>query len=141
MDNRSKESRSALMSRIHGKDTKPEMIVRKFLFSRGLRYRNNVKTLPGTPDIVLPKYKVAIFIHGCFWHGHSCRQGHLPSSNVDYWAAKITQNRERDQRKINDLEQLDWTVIVIWQCEIRNKAMQAERLNFLLTQIQNKNTL
>lgn len=141
MDNRSKESRSILMSRIHGKDTKPELIVRKFLFSRGLRYRNNVKTLPGTPDIVLPKYKVAIFIHGCFWHGHSCRQGHLPSSNVDYWTAKITQNRERDQRKINDLEQLDWTVIVIWQCEIRNKVIQVKRLNLLLTQIQNKSTL
>lgn len=141
MDNRSKESRSALMSRIHGKNTKPELTVRKFLFSQGLRYRNNVKTLPGTPDIVLPRFKVAIFIHGCFWHGHSCRQGHLPSSNVDYWATKITQNRERDQRKINDLEQLGWTVIVIWQCEIRNKTMQTERLNLLLTQIQNKTGL
>ena len=141
MDNRSKESRSELMSRIHGKDTKPELIVRKFLFSRGLRYRNNVKTLPGTPDIVLPKYKVAIFIHGCFWHGHTCRQGHLPSSNVDYWTAKITQNKERDQRKINDLIQLDWKVITIWQCEIRNKALQTERLNYLLTQIQKESKL
>ena len=135
MDNRSKESRSALMSRIHGKNTKPEIIVRKFLFSHGLRYRNNVKGLPGSPDIVLPKYKVVIFIHGCFWHGHSCRQGHLPSSNVDFWREKIIKNQERDQRKIKELKQLDWTVIVIWQCEIRNKVMQVQRLNDLLVQI------
>ena len=123
------------MARIHGKNTKPEIIVRKFLFSHGLRYRNNVKRLPGSPDIVLPKYKIVIFIHGCFWHGHSCRQGHLPNSNVDFWRDKIIKNQERDQRKIKELEQLNWTVIVIWQCEIRNKTMQALRLNDLLEEI------
>lgn len=107
------------MAKVKQRNTEPEIIVRQYLFSKGFRYRINVKTLPGSPDIVLPKYKIVIFVHGCFWHGHSCHAGHLPSSNIDYWKAKIEANRERDNRKVNDLKTLGWKVITIWQCEIK----------------------
>lgn len=95
MDIWSKEKRSAVMARIKSKDTKPEWIVRRYLYSRGYRYRKNVKKLPGSPDIVLRKYGVVIFIHGCFWHGHSF-DGHIPQSNSDYWRKKIERNQKRD---------------------------------------------
>ena len=87
------------MSKISSKDTKPEILVRKFLFSKGFRYRINVKTLPGKPDIVLPKYKTIIFVNGCFWHGHNCKKGKLPSSNTDFWKEKISNNKSRDAKK------------------------------------------
>jgi len=134
-DTLSKEKRSALMSKITGKETKPEILVRKFLFSQGLRFRKNVKTLPGTPDVILPKYKVAIFVNGCFWHGHTCRQGHLPSSNLEYWENKIAENVFRDSRKKLELENLGWRVIVVWQCEMKNLASRNERLARLLSEI------
>lgn len=93
MDVFSKSKRSDIMSKVSGKDTKPEILVRKFLFSKGFRYRKNVKDLPGKPDIVLPKYKAIIFVHGCFWHGHeSCEAAKLPTSNIDYWTEKIASN-------------------------------------------------
>ena len=104
MDIFDKSKRSQLMAKVKQKNTAPEIIVRKFLFSKGFRYRINVKSLSGTPDIVLSKYKTVIFVHGCFWHGHTCRAGHLPSSNLDYWVTKIEKNIERDNRKINELE-------------------------------------
>ena len=119
MDIFDKSKRSQLMAKVKQKNTAPEIIVRKFLFSKGFRYRINVKSLSGTPDIVLSKYKTVIFVHGCFWHGHTCRAGHLPSSNLDYWVTKIEKNIERDNRKINELEKLGWNVVVIWQCEIK----------------------
>lgn len=116
-DTVSKAKRSEIMSHIKGKETEPEIIVRKYLFSRGLRYRKNVKKLPGTPDIVLSKYKTVVLVNGCFWHGHqSCRPAHLPSTNLNYWEKKIADNIERDKRKRQELEKLGYKVLVVWQC-------------------------
>jgi len=123
------------MSKISGKDTKPEIIVRKFLFANGFRYRKNVKDLPGKPDIVLPKYKTVIFVHGCFWHGHDCPAGKLPETNREFWERKINGNIERDKRNQEKLKALGWKVIVIWQCEIKNKKAKEERLKKLLKEI------
>ena len=139
MDSCSKEKRSEIMSKVKRKDTRPEIQVRKYLFSRGLRYRTNFKSLPGSPDIVLKKYKTAIFIHGCFWHGHSCRAGHRPSSNTDYWIPKIEKNIERDSRKIEELKEKGWHVIVIWQCEINTIAKRNDRLSRIFDEIKNQN--
>lgn len=125
------------MSKVGQKDTKPEIIVRKHLFSQGLRYRTNVKKLPGSPDIVLSKYRTVIFVHGCFWHGHSCRAGHRPQSNIEYWVPKIEANQERDARKIAELKKCGWHVIVIWQCEINTVAKRNIRLPILLDEIKN----
>ena len=120
-DTVSKEKRSEIMSHVTGKETKPEIIVRKYLFARGLRYRKNVKRLPGTPDIVFPKYKTAVFVHGCFWHGHKgCKYSHLPSSNFEYWEKKIADNIERDERKKRELEGLGYHVLIIWQCQLKS---------------------
>ena len=116
MDVHSKETRHYNMSMIRGKNTKPEIIVRSYLFSRGFRYRINVKKLPGTPDIVLKKYKTVIFINGCFWHGHNgCRKFVLPKTNTEWWLNKIKTNQLRDQQQYNLLENMDWGVIVIWE--------------------------
>ena len=120
-DTVSKEKRSEIMSHVTGKETKPEIIVRKYLFARGLRYRKNVKRLPGTPDIVFPKYKTAVFVNGCFWHGHKgCRYSHLPSTNFEYWEKKIEDNIERDERKKRELEGLGYRVLIIWQCQLKS---------------------
>lgn len=135
MDTLSKNRRSQLMAKVKQKNTEPEIIVRHFLFSKGFRYRINVKTMPGSPDIVLTKYKVVIFVHGCFWHGHSCHAGHLPTSNLDYWKAKIEANKERDSRKNDALEALGWKVITIWQCEIKTLEKREKRFSLLITQI------
>lgn len=123
------------MSSVKQKDTKQEIFVRKYLFSKGFRFRKNDKRLPGSPDIVLPKYKVAIFIHGCFWHGHDCRAGHLPTSNIEFWESKINRNKERDTNKEDQLRQLGWRVIIIWQCELKNQTVSNERLTLLETEI------
>ena len=101
MDTCSASKRSEIMSKVGQKNTKPEIQVRKYLFSKGFRYRTNVKNLPGSPDIVLKKYRTVIFVHGCFWHGHSCKAGHRPQSNMKYWIPKIENNIERDARKID----------------------------------------
>ena len=120
-DTVSKEKRSEIMCHVTGKETKPEIIVRKYLFARGLRYRKNVKRLPGTPDIVFPKYKTAVFVNGCFWHGHKgCKYSHLPSSNFEYWEKKIADNIERDERKKRELEGLGYRVLIIWQCQLKS---------------------
>lgn len=108
------------MSRIKGKDTKPEVLVRKYLFSKGLRFRKNDKRYPGHPDIVLPKYKTIIFVHGCFWHFHeNCRYAVMPSSNVDFWKKKLNGNRLRDERNKKALTEMGWNVIVIWECQLK----------------------
>ena len=124
------------MSKISGKETKPEILVRKYLFAKGFRYRKNVRELPGKPDIVLPKYKTIIFIHGCFWHGHKgCRKSALPSTNTDFWHAKIGKNIERDQSHILELEKAGWKVIVVWQCELKTILLRTSRLEKLILEI------
>ncbi len=130
------EQRSRNMAAIKGKDTKPEMIVRKYLFSRGLRYRVNDRKLPGSPDIVLKKYKTAVFIDGCFWHAHKgCKYYRLPKSNIDFWRAKIARNIARDYVNNVDLELAGWNVIRVWECEIRTKAKREETLKHLYARI------
>lgn len=122
MDVHSKKTRSYNMSQIKSKNTKPEEFVRKYLFSHGFRYRKNDKRLPGSPDIVLPKYKTVIFINGCFWHGHEgCKYFVWPKSNEEFWENKINTNIERDKRKLQQLEQLGWKVIVVWECELKKQ--------------------
>ncbi len=131
----SKQKRSEIMSKISGKDTKPEIVVRKYLFTHGFRYRKNVKTLPGKPDIVLPKYKTVIFVHGCFWHGHNCSAGKLPETNKEFWKKKISENVKRDRLNKKKLKELGWKVIVIWQCELKNKRKRKETLSNLVKKI------
>ena len=131
----SSQKRSDIMSKISGKNTKPEILVRKFLFSKGFRYRINVKTLPGKPDIVLPKYKTIIFVNGCFWHGHNCKKGKLLSSNTDFWKEKISNNKSRDAKNSDLLVKLGWKVIIIWQCEISKIDNRTKILNKLLEDI------
>jgi len=133
----SKNKRSQIMSKISGKETEPEVLVRKFLFRKGFRYRKNDKRYPGTPDIVLPKYKTAIFVHGCFWHGHNCRAGKLPETRKEFWQNKIDTNIARDKKNRQDLEKLGWKVLVIWQCELKNKKIRAEKLKEIEQKIQN----
>lgn len=125
MDVHDRATRSYNMSRIKGKNTKPEDIVAKYLFAHGFRYRRNVKTLPGTPDIVLKKYKTVIFVNGCFWHAHEgCRYFVLPEENREFWNEKLLRNRERDAEKQKQLQELGWNVIVIWECELKNNKIK-----------------
>jgi DNA mismatch endonuclease, patch repair protein len=114
------KTRSYNMNRIKGKDTKPEMVVRKFLFANGFRYRLHDKKLPGKPDIVLPKYRTVIFVHGCFWHGHEgCRYFKMPQTNTAFWEQKIERNKEVDLQSHNELINNGYTVIVIWECQLK----------------------
>jgi len=135
----SKRKRSEIMSKISGTETKPEILVRKYLFSKGFRFRKNDKRLPGRPDIVLPKYKTVIFIHGCFWHGHHCKAGKLPETNKDFWENKINSNTERDKKNQHKLEKLGWKIIIIWQCKLKNKKMMIKKLKEIEQKIQNGN--
>lgn len=117
----SKEKRSEVMRAVKGKDTTPEVALRKALFALGYRYRLNVKNLPGKPDLVFPKHRAVIFVHGCFWHGHDCKRGaRMPKSNVDYWRKKIAGNQARDKRNVAALEDLGWRVITVWECELKS---------------------
>ena len=120
-DNHSKEVRSMNMSHIRSTNSKPEEIVRKYLFSKGLRYRKNVSNMPGKPDIVLRKYKTVIFVNGCFWHQHDCGRFVMPSSNTEYWSNKISRNVERDKTNIELLKAQGWKVLVIWECQLKKK--------------------
>lgn len=113
------------MSRIRGKNTKPEEVVAKYLFSQGFRYRRNVRNLPGTPDIVMKKYKTVIFVNGCFWHAHEgCKYFVLPDNNKEFWEEKLFRNRERDFEKKIQLEKLGWKVITIWECELKKDKIE-----------------
>jgi len=134
----SKQKRSDIMSKILGKETKPEILVRKYLFSNGFRYRKNDKRYPGKPDMVLPKYKTVIFIHGCFWHGHNCPAGKLPETRKEFWKKKINENIERDTRNKIELEKEGWKVITIWQCELKNKTVKEKTLKELSNTLHNK---
>lgn len=137
----STQKRKEIMSKISSKETKPEILVRKYLFAKGFRYRKNVKELPGTPDIVLPKYKTVIFVNGCFWHGHTCKKGNLPASNYDFWVKKIERNKVRDLFNMESLKKLGWHVIIIWQCEIDGKKKKESRLIELVDEIKNQQKL
>ena len=119
-DNHTKEQRSRNMSRIRSTNTKPEELVRKFLHSRGLRYRKNDSRYPGRPDIVLPKYKTCVFVNGCFWHQHpGCRYAAVPSSNQEYWLPKLKRNQDRDVSISAALQNAGWHVITVWECELK----------------------
>lgn len=135
-DKLTSSQRSHCMSRIRGKNTKPEILVRKGLHARGFRFRLHNKKLPGSPDIVLPKYGVAIMVNGCFWHGHKgCRYATKPKSNVEFWETKIARNKHRDEVTAAHLEALGWTVITIWECELRTSSQLDDRLNTLTEEI------
>jgi DNA mismatch endonuclease (patch repair protein) len=110
------------MAKIGGKDTAPEMIVRRIVHALGFRFRLHRKDLPGTPDLVFPRHKKIVLVHGCYWHGHECKIGRLPKSNVAFWTAKIVKNRARDERNLAELAQLGWRALVVWQCETRRPA-------------------
>ena len=132
MDVHSKETRSFNMSRIKGKNTKPEILVRKYLFSQGLRYRLYSKKLPGRPDIVLQKYHTVIFIHGCFWHGHEgCRYFVVPKTRTEWWLNKINTNRENDRKNCELLKEMKWNVITVWECSLKKKKQESTLNNIL----------
>lgn len=116
-----KETRSRMMAGIKGKNTKPELVIRKAIFNRGFRYRIHEKKLPGKPDIVLKKYKAVIFIHGCFWHKHNCHLFKWPKSNPDFWKKKISSNKDNDLQNINKLIELGWRIAIIWECSLKGK--------------------
>jgi DNA mismatch endonuclease (patch repair protein) len=128
-----KATRSAVMRRVKGRNTTPEITVRKALTKLGARYRLHRKDLPGNPDIVLPGRKLALFVHGCFWHGHDCARGsRVPKQNRDYWVAKVDRNRARDERTRGELEALGWRVETIWECDLKDTLAMERRLTALL---------
>ena len=127
-DTHSKEVRSKNMSHIRSTNSKPEETVRKYLFSKGLRYRKNVRKLLGCPDIVLPKYKTVVFVNGCFWHKHDCGRFVWPSSNEEYWHKKINRNIERDADNLRTLTEQGWRVITIWECQLKKKVAEENLL-------------
>lgn len=120
MDRLSPEQRSKLMSRVRRSDTAPELAIRRALHSNGWRYRLHAKDLPGTPDIVFRSRRVAVFVHGCFWHGHGCKLSTVPKTRPDYWISKISANKERDKRQLIQLVEMGWTAITVWQCDLRD---------------------
>lgn len=139
VDRLSPVARSALMSRIRGKDTIPELRVRRTLHAVGYRYRLHSKSLPGHPDLVFPSRRKVIFVHGCFWHGHDCVHGRRrPNTNVAYWKAKYEANRVRDARKENALKKMGWRVHVIWECEVKADEWLARSLRFLGRRAKNR---
>ena len=136
------QQRHHCMSRIRGKDTKPELLVRKGLHARGFRFRLQDRKLPGRPDIVLPKYGVAIMVNGCFWHRHrGCQYATKPRSNVEFWETKIARNKHRDEVTSAHLEALGWTVIVVWECELRGKETAEARIQTLAEEIRSAGEL
>lgn len=127
------------MSRIKGKDTKPEMLVRKFLFSNGIRYRLHDKKLPGKPDMVFPKYKKVVFIHGCFWHGHeNCKYFVVPKTRTEWWLNKINSNKKKDTESANELKKQGWRVITIWECELKSNNKE-KKLNSVIRDLKTIN--
>lgn len=134
MDRITKEKRSEIMSRIRGKNTSPEMIVRKLVYSLGYRYRLHGKNLPGKPDLVFAGRKKVIFVHGCFWHCHKCKSGHLPKSRLEYWLPKLEANKRRDAENSEELIKRGWKILVLWQCEIKDiSALKEAIISFLDT--------
>ena len=127
-DTRTPDQRRRIMQAVKTRDTGPELTVRRMVCSLGYRYRLNAKKLPGRPDIVLPGRKQAIFVHGCFWHGHGCPKGRAPKSRLEYWEPKLQTNRERDAAQVLALEDLGWSVLTIWQCETGDKEVLTAKL-------------
>lgn len=121
MDHVDKAKRSEIMASVKGKDTSPELLVRKELHRRGFRYRLYPKDIPGKPDLVFPKFNAIIFIHGCFWHGHNCEKGKLPKSNLSFWEEKIVKNKQRDRKNVVKLKKEGYKILTIWQCKIIGK--------------------
>jgi DNA mismatch endonuclease (patch repair protein) len=136
----SKEKRSEVMSKVRSKNTTPEVIVRKFLFSKGLRFRIHEKRLPGHPDIVLKKFRTIILVHGCFWHGHQdalCKLSRLPKSNILFWEEKISRNSKKDSQNLRLLQGLGWSVLTIWECQLRGRDNIQKTLQNLYVKIIN----
>lgn len=135
MDTLSREERSARMSRVRGKDTRPEMVVRRMMHSMGLRYRLHVRRLPGSPDIVLPRHRAVVLVHGCFWHRHEdpeCKLARLPKSRLEFWLPKLDANHSRDQQNQQRLRDLGWRTLVVWECELVDReAVRAKLCEFL----------
>ena len=131
-DNMTKEKRHLCMSHIKGKNTRPEWIVRRFLFHHGLRYRLHDKRIPGSPDIVLSRYHTVIFVNGCFWHSHDCLHSKLPKTNTDFWEAKMRRNKDRDADNYAKLHSMGWNVIIIWECQLK-PAKRVETLRYLFS--------
>lgn len=131
-DRMSPADRSLLMAKVKRSNTKPEMVVRRLLHARGWRYRLHVKGMPGTPDLVFPSRKAVLFVNGCFWHGHTCRLGRLPSSRPEFWVPKIRANRERDGRKIGQLTSEGWRVLTIWQCSLSRPEVVLQEIESFL---------
>ena len=127
--------RSERMSRIRGRDTKPEMLVRRFLHRQGFRYRLHARDLPGRPDLVFPKYGTVIFVEGCFWHGHTCQKGRVPGTNPTFWQAKVATNQARDKRNQRLLRRHGWRVIRVWECQLAKKKTRTATLARLVSRI------
>lgn len=130
-DNLTPEQRKRNMSLISSKNTKPEIVVRKFLHSKGYRFRLHNKKLPSKPDIVLSKYKAVINVNGCFWHMHGCSKSNIPKSNVSYWTEKLNMNKERDKLSTEQLRSMGWKVIIVWECEIKDGSFKEKLLREL----------
>ncbi|PKL11037.1 MAG: very short patch repair endonuclease [Spirochaetae bacterium HGW-Spirochaetae-8] len=136
MDTLTSGKRSEVMSRIRGKNTRCELMVRRYLFAQGFRFRIHDKRFPGHPDLVLPKYHTIIMVNGCFWHGHKdCRLYREPKTNREFWSAKILCNTLRDARILAELESLGWRVLIVWECELRTKRLRDRTLNGLVNEI------
>ena len=136
-----KKTRSYNMSKIRSKNTKPEMLVRKYLFSKGFRYRLHDKKLPGKPDIVLPKYKTVVFVHGCFWHGHDgCKYFVIPKTRTEWWLNKINRNKELDRGNLVKLQELKWKVAVVFECELKNDKFQTTMEKLIKEILESENT-
>jgi DNA mismatch endonuclease (patch repair protein) len=130
------EERSRIMRAVRSKDTGPELMVRRLLCAQGVRYRLHRKDLPGNPDIVVGKKRKAIFVHGCFWHGHRCRRGNrVPKTNTDYWVSKVERNKERDRRTRRELNNDGWEVLTIWECELKDPTRVGARVARLLSKV------
>ncbi|MBX8607110.1 very short patch repair endonuclease [Pseudomonas cichorii] len=123
-------TRSRMMSGIHGKNTSPELLIRKALHARGFRFRIHAKNLPGKPDLLFPKYKSALFIHGCFWHGHACRYFKIPKTRPEFWLEKIGKNQSRDSLQEDALKAMGWRVLIVWECAVRS--MKKEKSSLLI---------
>ena len=136
-DRMTPEQRHRCMSRIRGRDTKPELVVRRWLWHQGFRYRLYVKALPGRPDIVMRKWRTVIFVNGCFWHGHDCQSDRRPTTNAQFWQDKIDRNRERDTRNVAALQAAGWHVLVVWECQLnaKNRQQTLRELDVRLSQI------